>query len=236
MTCTATPLPGRGRVRRGVRGRVPSPQSRQCPGGVREPDRVLQPREPRSRLRREIQVTLLQLSRAFAVLVNGGKLVRLSLAGHEGVERAVPIRPADLALVRGALVDAIESPEGTAHAVAIPGLRYAGKTGSADAPPRGSVDTNEDTWFDAYAPAGALHGLAPHECEDRCEPPRRFAGAATDIPERHRTAGASDRTQRGIRGTSSGTIGSVAAQDRACQPPLAPVRAITRFSNPPPPP
>jgi len=100
----------------------------------------------------EIRVTLLQLSRAFAVFANGGKLLRLSLA-RGGVERTVAMRAADLALVRTALVDVVEKPDGTAHAAAIVGLSYAGKTGSADAPPRDGVDTDEDTWFVAYAPA-----------------------------------------------------------------------------------
>jgi cell division protein FtsI/penicillin-binding protein 2 len=100
----------------------------------------------------EIEVTLLQLARAFAVIANGGKLVRLGLARGRGVERTVPIRPEDLALVRRALVDVVEADDGTAHAFAIPGFPYAGKTGSADAPPLNGVDTDEDAWFVAYAP------------------------------------------------------------------------------------
>lgn len=100
----------------------------------------------------EIRVTLLQLARAFAVIANGGRLVRLGLARGGGTERSVAIRPEDLALVRSALVDVVEREDGTAHAFAIPGFSFAGKTGSADAPPKDGVDTDEDAWFVAYAP------------------------------------------------------------------------------------
>jgi penicillin-binding protein 2 len=100
----------------------------------------------------EIRVTLLQLSRALAVIANGGSLLRLSVV-RGAVERNVPVRPADLTLVQGALVGAIEKPDGTAHSVAIPGFSFAGKTGSADAPPRGGIGSDEDTWFVAYAPS-----------------------------------------------------------------------------------
>lgn len=100
----------------------------------------------------EIKVTLLQLARAFAVIANGGKLVRLSLVHDGQVERTVPMRPPDLALVRSALVDVVAKEDGTAHAFAIPDFPFAGKTGSGEAPPRNGVDTDEDAWFIAYAP------------------------------------------------------------------------------------
>jgi cell division protein FtsI/penicillin-binding protein 2 len=63
------------------------------------------------------------------------------------------MRPSDLELVRAALIDVVAKEDGTAHAFAVPGLPFAGKTGSADAPPRQGVDTEEeDAWFVAYAP------------------------------------------------------------------------------------
>ena len=100
----------------------------------------------------EIEVTLLQLARAFAVIANGGKLVRLGLTHGGEVDRNVAIRPQDLALVRAALVDVVVKDDGTAHGFSIPGFPYAGKTGSSEAPPRNGADTNEDAWFVAYAP------------------------------------------------------------------------------------
>jgi penicillin-binding protein 2 len=112
----------------------------------------------------EITVTLLQLARAYAVFANGGKLVRLSLM-RGGVERSVDLRPADLALVRSALADVVAKEDGTAHAFAIPGFPYAGKTGTADAPPRNGVDTDEDAWFVAYAPPSGPNVLVAARVE-----------------------------------------------------------------------
>jgi len=100
----------------------------------------------------EINVTLLQLARAFAVIANGGKLVRLGLTHSGDVARTVPMRPEDLALVRSALVDVVATEDGTAHAFAIPDFPFAGKTGGAEAPPRNGIDTDEDAWFIGYAP------------------------------------------------------------------------------------
>ena len=70
-------------------------------------------------------------------------LIRLSIGEPQ---HATP------ALVRAALVDVVEAEDGTAHAFAIPGLRYAGKTGTGEAPPKDGVEAN-DAWFVAYAPA-----------------------------------------------------------------------------------
>jgi penicillin-binding protein 2 len=100
----------------------------------------------------EITVTLLQLARAYAVIANGGKLVRLSVERDAGVERMIEIRPPDLELVRAALLDVVAKDDGTAHAVMIPGLPFAGKTGTAEAPAVNALATNDDTWFVAYAP------------------------------------------------------------------------------------
>jgi penicillin-binding protein 2 len=130
----------------------------------------------------EITVTLLQLARAYAVIANGGKLVRLSIAGHAGVEQTVAIRPDDLALVRSALVDVVAKDEGTAHAFAIAGFPFAGKTGSADAPPLGGVDTDEDAWFVAYAPLESPKILVAARIE-RADVTRDAKQAVTDVLE-----------------------------------------------------
>jgi penicillin-binding protein 2 len=104
----------------------------------------------------EVTVTLLQLSRAFAVVANGGKLLKLHVTRPGEVERLVPLRPADLALVRKALTDAVETETGTAHAAAIPGFSLAGKTGGAEVPALGDAGgDDEDKWFVAWAPPDA---------------------------------------------------------------------------------
>lgn len=100
----------------------------------------------------EVTVTLLQLSRAVAVIANGGKLVKLHVTRPGEVERVVPISLQDLALVRGALLQAVEGKSGTARAAAVPGLRIAGKTGASAAPALDGVE-HDDRWFVAYAPA-----------------------------------------------------------------------------------
>jgi penicillin-binding protein 2 len=103
----------------------------------------------------EVTVTLLQLSRAFAVIANGGRLSKLHVTRPGELERAVELRPQDLALVRKALFDAVESEAGTAHASAIPGFPLAGKTGGAEVPALGGEGEDEDKWFVAYAPPDA---------------------------------------------------------------------------------
>lgn len=100
----------------------------------------------------EIQVTLLQLARAFAVIANGGKLVRFTMHGQGGVERDVPISPGTLAMIRDALARVVDDPEGTAHDVAVAGFPFSGKTGGSDPPPVNGKVSGEDKWFVAYAP------------------------------------------------------------------------------------
>jgi penicillin-binding protein 2 len=99
----------------------------------------------------EIQGTLLQLARAYAAIANGGKILRLGLTGG-GVERVIALRPADLELVRSALVEVVANETGSAHSVAIDGFPFAGKTGSGEAPPLNGVETDDDRLFVAYAP------------------------------------------------------------------------------------
>jgi cell division protein FtsI/penicillin-binding protein 2 len=103
----------------------------------------------------EVTVTLLQLSRAFAVIANGGRLLKLHVTRPGEVERAVELRPQDLALVRKALFDVVESEAGTANAAAIPGFPFAGKTGAAQVPALAGEGEDEDKWFVAYAPPDA---------------------------------------------------------------------------------
>lgn len=135
----------------------------------------------------EIRVTLLQLARAFAVFANGGKLVRLGLAHEGGVERTVPIRAEDLALVRRALVDVVETEDGTAHAFAIPGFPYAGKTGSGEAPSLNGVDSGDDIWFVAYAPPNDAKILIAARVE-RADVVRDARFVVHDVLEAWRTA------------------------------------------------
>jgi penicillin-binding protein 2 len=100
----------------------------------------------------DVQVTLLQLARAFAAIANGGKLVRLTLRGAGAVEGAVAISPGTLSIIRDALARVVDDPDGTAHDVALAGFPFSGKTGSADSPPLNGKPSSEDKLFVAYAP------------------------------------------------------------------------------------
>jgi len=98
---------------------------------------------------------LLGLARAYAAIANGGTLPTLHLSGGATpATRRVPYADTTLALVRAALVDAVEKDYGRSYAQRIGGYVFAGKTGGVDAPgPDGSPsDTLMDSWFVAFAP------------------------------------------------------------------------------------
>jgi penicillin-binding protein 2 len=129
------------------------------------------------------RVTLLQLARAYAAIANGGKLPRLGLIkarrnSHgtmvpvtRSPERTLDLPAEHLAIVQHGLNDAIAADYGRAHAFAIPGFPYAGKTGGVDAPPRSNAapgaEPEEDGWFVAYAPASAPQILVAARVERR---------------------------------------------------------------------
>jgi penicillin-binding protein 2 len=103
-----------------------------------------------------ITVTLLQFARAYSAIANGGPLPELHLeARRASSESNVRLQPEHLELVRRALLDSVEREDGTAHSVVIPGLPFAGKTGTGEAPPRSGHPPEDDTWFIAYAPPRA---------------------------------------------------------------------------------
>jgi penicillin-binding protein 2 len=106
------------------------------------------------------RITLLQLARAYAAIANGGKLPSLSLIRGQRASRAqrtLELSASHLAIVHQGLLDAVSADYGRAHAFAIPGLAFAGKTGGAEAPPlkdaTPAAEQDEDGWFVAYAPA-----------------------------------------------------------------------------------
>jgi cell division protein FtsI/penicillin-binding protein 2 len=95
---------------------------------------------------------MVALWRAFAAIANGGKLVRLTLRGGGGAERAVTMSPSTLSSIRNALARVVDDADGTAHDVALAGFPISGKTGGADSPPLNGKPSGEDKWFVAYAP------------------------------------------------------------------------------------
>ncbi|MBV9439872.1 MAG: penicillin-binding protein 2, partial [Candidatus Eremiobacteraeota bacterium] len=109
-----------------------------------------------------MQATPLQMADVVATVVNGGTLYRphivaqirsphgrvLRTFGHE-VLRKVNVTAESLREVRAGMPQVTE-PWGTAYGLAIAGLPYAGKTGTAET--EGGLGPNT-TWFVAYAPS-----------------------------------------------------------------------------------
>jgi penicillin-binding protein 2 len=123
-------------------------------------------------------VTPLQLAVAYAAIANGGRVVRprliLSQQDSEGhlipgpapeTRSTVPVSEKNLALVRDALTGVVEEPRGTGGRARVPGMRVAGKTGTAQVVHmKHTEDLDDDevpvkyrdhAWFVAYAPADA---------------------------------------------------------------------------------
>jgi len=118
----------------------------------------------------------LQVARSFAVIANGGKLIKTRIVDHytdpDGKlsQRFLPVVERDLGLsevefqqIRDGLIAVVNAPDGTARDVADKTILIAGKTGTAEAPQSrpGADDAlrawlkNDHAWFAMYAPAMA---------------------------------------------------------------------------------
>ena len=110
-----------------------------------------------------VQVTPLQMVRILAAIANGGTLYQPTLIGRIGAGAGAPeepwpaqgtgqlsLSPEHLAVIQQSLYDVANSSSGTAahRFVGLP-VPVAGKTGTAEDPPR-----NSHAWFAGYAPAG----------------------------------------------------------------------------------
>jgi penicillin-binding protein 2 len=100
-----------------------------------------------------VQITPLQLARAYAVFANGGWLVTPHLAKGEidwmapQYRRAVLIKPSTLNTIRKGLRKVVE--DGTGYGLNGPGIPHAaGKTGTAE----DSTGGPDHAWFGCYAP------------------------------------------------------------------------------------
>jgi len=109
----------------------------------------------------DVQVTPLQMARVVATIANGGKLLRphlvhkiLDLNGNvvksfqPEVVETLPISPDVLRAVREGMHQAVIGSGGTARRILFSDLTTAGKTGSAQDPPR----KKPHAWFVCYAP------------------------------------------------------------------------------------
>lgn len=118
-------------------------------------------------------LTPLQLAVAYAAIANGGHVVKPRLvmpdlpAGATEEPPAfaseVPVKPENLAIVRDGLTGVVEEPGGTGGRARIPGVRVAGKTGTAQVAGLAHFEGMDDSkiplkfrdhaWFVAFAPA-----------------------------------------------------------------------------------
>jgi cell division protein FtsI/penicillin-binding protein 2 len=74
------------------------------------------------------------------------------------VRDTLGISARSLRIVHEAMSADVESPEGTGHAAAVPGLRIAGKTGTAEVEKNGHIDkASKITWFASFAPVENPH-------------------------------------------------------------------------------
>jgi penicillin-binding protein 2 len=112
----------------------------------------------------EILVTPVQMASMTSVIANGGKLYKPRLVKQiedqlsNEVEnlpaaeliRDVHVNPANLELIRKAMLADVEEEGGTGTAAFIPGMGICGKTGTAQIRVRGHMD--HITWFVSFAP------------------------------------------------------------------------------------
>ncbi len=78
-----------------------------------------------------VAVTAMQLTRAFAALVNGGFLPNLTLIANIPITNKQVLTPEVSTQMRDTLVAVVEQPNGTGKNAKIPGLIVGGKTGTA---------------------------------------------------------------------------------------------------------
>jgi penicillin-binding protein 2 len=118
-------------------------------------------------------LTPLQLAVAYAAIANGGHVVKPRLVMPDlppGVTEEpasfvsdVPVKPENLAIVREGLTGVVEEPGGTGARGRVPGVRVAGKTGTAQVAGLQHFEGLDDAkiplrfrdhaWFVAFAPA-----------------------------------------------------------------------------------
>jgi penicillin-binding protein A len=142
------------------------PPDEMSPSGEYVGERLLSPLSPRVDVGRmgmgqdKLRVTALQMAQVAAAVANGGRLMvphltaRILDTDGRTVTRvsprvqAVVMRPSTAAAV-GSMMEAVVS-EGTGTAAQIPGVRVAGKTGTAETQIGAKIN---DVWFIAFAPA-----------------------------------------------------------------------------------
>src|SRR5579884_245952 len=119
-----------------------------------------------------VGVTPMQIAVMISAVANGGtvywpRIVSRIEASDESPAQIFPagrvrdtlgISGRSLRIVHEAMTADVESPEGTGHAAAVPGMRIAGKTGTAEVEKNGEIDKGSKiTWFASFEPVDNPH-------------------------------------------------------------------------------
>ncbi len=160
-------------------------------------------------------VTPMQMAVVTAAIANGGKVLRprlvdriepldAALGGPTNYLPAVQVRgelgvrPRNLEILREAMLADVEDSDGTGAQAAVPGLRIAGKTGTAQVKNAEGALVNHITWFISFAPYEKPHYAVVVMIEGgtsgggTCAPLAKKIYSA--IQDRERTAGSGSDT------------------------------------------
>ncbi len=105
-----------------------------------------------------LQVTPIQMAVVAAAIANGGYRVTPHLGelpGESVSAQPIGLSPGTVETIREAMIDVVESDRGTARRARVPGIRMAGKTGTAQTVSReaGRTDLKDNAWFIGFGPA-----------------------------------------------------------------------------------
>lgn len=105
-----------------------------------------------------LQVTPVQMAVVAAAIANGGYRVTPHLGerpGESAPAQPIGLSPGTVETIRAAMIDVVESDRGTARRARVPGVRMAGKTGTAQTVSReaGRSDLKDNAWFIGFGPA-----------------------------------------------------------------------------------
>ncbi|PIU60847.1 MAG: penicillin-binding protein 2 [Armatimonadetes bacterium CG07_land_8_20_14_0_80_40_9] len=97
-----------------------------------------------------LQVTPLQMAVMTSIIANGGKRVKPHLLKTMTLKREdLLLSKQTIDVIKEGMIKSVAEAKGTAHSAYLPGLSIAGKTGTAEDPPR----EEPHAWFVSFAPA-----------------------------------------------------------------------------------